>query len=227
MIELTGIFLFEMLGQKGFGTKWIGWLKAMICKGSISIGINDEYSHFFEVGKGLRHGDPLPPLLFNLVAYVFTKMITKVAYVGQIKGLFPGFIPGGVISLQYANDTLLFLEKNMKIARNLKWLLTCFEHMSGMRINFHKCYLVPINVYSDDVNHFAQDFGCKIGVSPLKYLGVPLHYSNLRKEDTQSIMNKIVKRIASWRGRLLSYGGRLVSYSILFCKHSHLFALCC
>lgn len=100
-----------MLRQRGFGSKWIGWLKTMICKRSVSIRINDEDSHFFEVGKGLRQGDHLSPLLFNLAADDFTKMIAKAANAGQIKGLLPGFISGGVISLQYANDTLLFLEK--------------------------------------------------------------------------------------------------------------------
>jgi hypothetical protein len=39
---------------------------------------------------------------------------------------------------------------------------------------------------------------------------VPLHFTNLRKEDLQPIVDKIIKRIAGWRGRLLSYAGRLV-----------------
>lgn len=37
-----------------------------------------------------------------------------------------------------------------------------------------------------------------------------MHYSNLRKEDLQPVVDKIIKRIAGWRGRLLSYGGKLV-----------------
>jgi hypothetical protein len=38
---------------------------------------------------------------------------------------------------------------------------------------------------------------------------VPLHYTNLRKEHLQPIIDKIIKRIAGWKGRLLSYAGRL------------------
>lgn len=45
---------------------------------------------------------------------------------------------------------------------------------------------------------------------PIKYLGVPLHYSKLRREDLQPIIDKIIKSIAGWRGRLLSYVGRLI-----------------
>jgi len=31
----------------------------------------------------------------------------------------------------------------------------------------------------------------------------------LRREDIQPVVNKIIKRVAGWKGRLLSYGGRL------------------
>jgi hypothetical protein len=38
---------------------------------------------------------------------------------------------------------------------------------------------------------------------------VPLYYDKLRREDIQSIVDKIIKRIDGWKGRLLSYGARL------------------
>jgi hypothetical protein len=67
-------------------------------------------------------------------------------------------ILGGVISLQYADDTILFLEKNVEMARNLKWLLTCFEKMFGIRINYHKSDFVTINVDEEEANLFCIDF---------------------------------------------------------------------
>ena len=96
------------------------------------------------------------------------------------------------------------------MARNLKWLLTCFEQMSGMRINYHKSDLLTINVEAEEANLFAQIFGCKIDDFPFTYLGVPLHFSKLRKEDLQPIRDKIIKRIAGWMGKLLSYSAKLV-----------------
>jgi hypothetical protein len=62
-------------------------------------------------------------------------------------------------------------------------LLTLFEQMSGMRINYHKSDLLTINVDDVDANLFAQIFGCKLGEFPFTYLGVPLYFSKLRKED--------------------------------------------
>jgi hypothetical protein len=52
-------------------------------------------------------------------------------------------------------------------------------------------------------------FVVRLGSSPFKYLGVPLHYDKLRREDLQPIIDKIMKRIAGWKGKLLSYGARL------------------
>jgi hypothetical protein len=51
----------------------------------------------------------------------------------------------GVVCLEYADDMLLFLENNTKVATNLKWVLTCFEQISGMRINYHESELIAIN----------------------------------------------------------------------------------
>jgi hypothetical protein len=44
------------------------------------------------------------------------------------------------------------------MAKNLKWLLPCFEQMSGMRINYHNCDFLSINVDEEEANIFAQFF---------------------------------------------------------------------
>jgi hypothetical protein len=105
----------------------------------------------------------------------------------------------------------LFIDKNEDYAHNLKWILTCFELMSGMRVNYHKSELVPVNIGEEnEVNEFADIFGSLVGTLPIKYLGIPLHYSKLRREDLQPLIDKIIKRIAGWRGKLLTQAGRLV-----------------
>lgn len=40
-----------------------------------------------------------------------------------IGGLLPRVCEGGIIRLQYADDTLLFLENNLEKAMNLNWPL--------------------------------------------------------------------------------------------------------
>jgi hypothetical protein len=58
--------------------------------------------------------------------------------------------------------------------------------MSGMRINYHKSEIIPIDPKDiEEVEVFAKIFGCPVGELPIKYLGIPLHYHKLRREDLQ------------------------------------------
>jgi hypothetical protein len=164
----------------------------------------------FTTGKGLRQGDPLSPLLFNFVVDIFTRLLSKAMANNLIQGLCTDVVPDGVISLQYADDTILFVDSNPEKARNLKWVLTCFERVSGMKVNYNKSELVPLNLEPDKAETFKMIFDCLEGSFPIKYLGVPLHYDKLRKEDLQPIIDKILKRIAGWRGKLLSYAARII-----------------
>jgi predicted ThiF/HesA family dinucleotide-utilizing enzyme len=65
----------------------------------VGVRLNDENSEFFITGRGVRQGDPISPILFNLVADVFTKMLIKTALNNQITGLMHGMIPTGVVSI--------------------------------------------------------------------------------------------------------------------------------
>jgi hypothetical protein len=82
--------------------------------------------------------------------------------------------------------------------------------MSGMKINYNKSEMISMNLDDREKENFKSISGCPVGVFPIKYLGIPLHYEKLRKEDLQPLVDKIVKRIAGWRGKLLSYAGRIV-----------------
>ena len=174
-------FLAELLQARGFGTKWISWIHSITHGGSVGVKLNNTESSYFTTDKGLRQGDPLSPLLFNLVVDALTRMLAKVANQQLISGLYPDICPGGVICLQYADDTILFLDNNLEHARNLKTVLSWFEQVSGMRINYEKSELIPINLDEDELHPFFDCLGCSQGKFPIKYLGIPLHYEKLSK----------------------------------------------
>jgi hypothetical protein len=160
------------------------------------------------------------------MADVFTKILSKAVVNRQLDGLLQELGGGGIISMQYADDTLLFLENNLSSAINLKWILACFEHMSGMRINFHKCDLVPINVDENDAQFIAQTLSCKLGEFSMQYLGVPLHHSKLRREDIQPVVDKILKTTIGWRGKLLNHAAKLeLVRSVLASIHVYLLSV--
>jgi hypothetical protein len=80
-------FLEEVLSTRGFSDKWISWVMKLVKGSYIAIRLNDRNSHYFQPMIGLRQGDHLSPLLFNLVADVFTRMMSKAASKGYLGGL--------------------------------------------------------------------------------------------------------------------------------------------
>jgi hypothetical protein len=75
--------------------------------------------------------------------------------------------------------------------------------MSGMRINYHKSEIIPINMHEEQIHLATHIFGCHVGSFPVKYLGIPLRFDKLRREYLQTVIDKILKKITSLRGKLL------------------------
>jgi hypothetical protein len=132
-------------------------------------------------------------------------MLLKGASLGLVKGLASGFREEGIIALQYADDTIVFTDAEESHLVNLKGILLWFEQISGMRVNFHKSEIIPMNLSDVEAHDLSHFFSCPLGEFPIKYLGIPLHFDNLRREDIQPLVDKMLKKIAGWRGKLLSY----------------------
>ena len=105
-------------------------------KGSVGIKVKDVIGHYFQTHKGLRQGDSMSHLLFNIVADMLAVIIGRAKQHGHVEGLVPHLVDGGVSILQYADDTILFMEHDMAKARNMKLILCLFEQLSGLKINF-------------------------------------------------------------------------------------------
>jgi hypothetical protein len=65
-------------------------------------------------------------------------LIKRAKAEGQINGVVPHLVEDGLSILQYADDTLIFLDHDIEKAKNLKLLLCAFEKLLGLKINFHK-----------------------------------------------------------------------------------------
>ena len=88
--------------------------------------------------KDLRQGDPLSPILFNIVIDMLAILINRAKDESQVMGIVPHLVDGGLSILQYADDTILFMDHDIEKATNMKMLLCAFEQLSGLMINFHK-----------------------------------------------------------------------------------------
>ena len=116
-------------------------IDSFVSGGSVVIKVNDDTGRYFQTKKGLRQGDPLLPILFNIVADMLAILIEHAKSEGQIEGVIPHLVDGGLSILQYADDTILFMEHDIEKGRNLKLILSAFERLSGLKINFHKSEL--------------------------------------------------------------------------------------
>ena len=90
--------------MKGFSQKWCEWIQSLVEGGSVGVKLNDDVGHYFQTKKGLRQGDPLSPILFNIVADMLSILISRAKEINQIRGLVPHLVEGGPSILQYADD---------------------------------------------------------------------------------------------------------------------------
>src|SRR3954468_17744746 len=191
-------FLQQTLRMKGFSEEWRSLIQSFVSGGSVAIKVNEDTGKYFQTKKGLRQGDPLSPLLFTIVADMLAILIERAKADGQIEGVVPHLIDGGLSILQYADDTILFMEHDLDKARNLKLLLSAFEQMSGLKINFHKSELFCFGEAVDAAADYADLFGCAHGQFPIKYLGIPIHYRRLTIAEWKHVEKMLQRRLNSW-----------------------------
>jgi hypothetical protein len=130
-------FLQQAMRMKGCSPSWCAWIHTIVSGGHVRVKVNGGVGPFVSTFKGLRQGDPLSPILFNIVADMLAIRFARAKEENQFNGIVLHLIPEGLSILQYADDTVVFLDHNLEHARNIKLLLTLFEQMSGLKINFH------------------------------------------------------------------------------------------
>ena len=87
------------------------WVARFVQGGSVGIRVNYDIGHYFQTLKGLRQGDPLSPVLFNIVADMLAILIARAKEDDQVGGVIPHLVDGGVSILQYA-EMILFCSLN-------------------------------------------------------------------------------------------------------------------
>jgi hypothetical protein len=160
------------------------------------IKVNEKLGRYFQTKKCLRQGDPLSHLLFNLVADMLNLLISRAKEGGQFNGLVPHLIEGGISILQYADNTILFMENNLEHAINMKLLICVFERLWGLKINFHKSELFCYGEAKQMESQYTKLFGCDLGQYPFRYLGILMHHKKITNADWKIIEEKFEKKLS-------------------------------
>jgi hypothetical protein len=93
---------------------------------------------------------------------------------------------------------------------NVKFLLYCFENMSGLKINYQKSEVYVLGCTKEEEKRVAEMLNCNVGNLPMKYLGVMIHNRHMTVNDLSYIYQKVEKRVPTWKSVGLSSGGKMI-----------------
>ena len=200
--------MIKIMKHMGFNDKWLSWIRSIFCSGCSSILLNGVPGRQFHCKRGVRQGDPLFPLIFVLAAALLQSAINDAFRRGLIH--FPSPSNGNMDYpiVQYADDTLLLMPACPRQAVIIKNILSDYAQSIGLKINFHKSTLIPINLDQQTTADMASIFGCSIGSMPFTYLGLPLGTSRPSLNDFMPLVSKVERNLSSTLS-LMSYAGKL------------------
>jgi hypothetical protein len=110
--------------------------------------------------------------------------------------------------IQYADDTLLIMPADLDQLKSLKTALQQYSMSMGLKINFGKSQLIPINVSQELTDSLAAEFGCQIGQMPFTYLGLSLRTTKPRMNDLMPLVCRLERKLSS-SSSFLPQGARL------------------
>lgn len=88
-------------------------------------------------------------------------------------------------------------------------LLQAFGQASDQLLSHDKCIFIAVNISNSRSNIISSILGFSVGHLPLNYLGVPIFKGKPKKHHLQPIVDKILVKLAAWKGSLLSIMGRV------------------
>jgi hypothetical protein len=126
----------------------------------------------FPCKRGVRQGDPLSPLLFVQGADLLQTLV-NIAY---REGILAAPIPVGIDFpiIQYADDTIVVLPAEKVQLDAFKNILDQYAAFTGLKVNYNKSSMIPINLTHEEAVELARDFACQLGCMPFTYLGLPM-----------------------------------------------------
>jgi hypothetical protein len=91
----------------------------------------------------------------------------------------------------------------------LKEVLGEYTAFTGLKVNYHKSSLIPINVSQLEAEALSAQIQCNIASMPFPYLGIPMGTTKPTIRDLSPLTDRIERRLTA-SASFLSYGDRLI-----------------
>ncbi len=145
--KITHKYLWKTLEAVSLSDEFISTVKSLYSNANTVVIVNGMISPAFRVTRGVRQGDPLSCLLFNLAIEPLAALLQD-SNLEEYK--VPGILDKLIVTL-FADDTTVYLSKNDKFS-DLKRILDLWCAASGAKFNVPKTIIIPIGL----VEHRTQ-----------------------------------------------------------------------
>jgi hypothetical protein len=156
----------------------------------------------------VRQGDPLSPLLFALAADLLQTILNNAMRLGLLTPPLNIQACPDFLVIQYADDTLIVMKAYANHLICLKAILQSFALSTGLKVNYSKSNMFPINIDQERLCHFANTIWCQTGSFPFTHLGLPLSINKPSLEHFLPMVCKVERKLCGITN-FLNYGGKL------------------
>ena len=199
--SLSWTFLFKALNSFNFGKSFISWVSVLYCNISSCILNNGFSTQMFDVGRGVRQGDPLSAYLFIVALEL---LLINIRHDKNIKGI---TVEDREIKLTaFADDLTTFLQ-GIESFERLSITIDRFGICSGLKLNTEKTEALWLGKYHDNPPQVNIE---KID-KPMKILGVFFTYDWRKRQELnfEEILKSLSKSMKRWEWRNLTLYGKI------------------
>ncbi|KAL3690516.1 hypothetical protein R1sor_016825 [Riccia sorocarpa] len=203
-------FLWATLAAMGMGEATITRIKGLVEDGRSEVHINGDFTEDILVGRGVRQGCPLAPLLFaTMTTQPLMLALREEERIGNIQGLNIG---GGRTLLHQllVDDTGICITAVESQFNRLEEVIGEFEGASGACLNLQKSIMMQLR--PRETPTWLEQSSCKVA-EPGKhflYMGVltssPIDEGAIAAE----IVQKMMQKLKHWSNKLLSWPAKTI-----------------
>jgi endonuclease/exonuclease/phosphatase family metal-dependent hydrolase len=186
--------LFQILEEKGLDPKTRELIKQTLTGTKSKVKFMGEISEPFDIQTGVRQGDGLSPILFNVVLdKVMEEWEKELKKSGCWKPILLGFPKNNLYIpyLAFADDLAILAEDEETAIKQLEILKECAEKV-GLHISFEKTEFLCSKT---EIANLKTKYGKINRVPYFKYLGEFIEPTGLEKISQQNRLQKVKKAL--------------------------------